>query len=217
MKTYNSTVLATMLALAASMPEKTEARSYGSLLAPPRAYQYSRPRDPFDLVSQFFQTPFYNLNSMMKQQHAAADRLAHSTSPRYAVSEEDGVVQLEVEVPGVHANDIDVELEDNSVLRIKGSRKHSAGSSTESSFDLSFQLAEGVDPDRLTVKLSNGILSVQVPKKEKTVKKLPVIATDDDAAEELLKINSVQDSSGPEGQQEEVVDGITISEEAAED
>ena len=210
MKTFNNaSVLAALLALAASAPEATEARSYGSLLAP-RAYQYSRSRDPFDLVSEFFHTPFYNLNSMMKQQQLAADRLARSTSPRYAVSEENGVVQLEVELPGVHAGDLDVELEDNNVIHIRGSRKQGAGS-VDSSFDLSFQLADGVHSERLTANLSAGILRVSVPRKEKVVKKLTV--TTDEAEEELLQIKAAQDGGVEGNQKEEVVDGITISEE----
>ena len=84
-------------------------------------------------------------------------------------------MQLEVELPGVKAEDLSVELEDNRYLRIQGSRR--SGLSPESSFDLSFSLADDVDSDRLTVKLSAGILNVQVPKKEKAVKKL-AIATD---------------------------------------
>lgn len=212
MKTVNTTALAALLALAATVPEETEARSYGSLLAP-RSYRYNRPRDPFDLVSEFFHTPFYNnVNSLMKQQQAAVDRLSHSASPRYAVSDEDGVMQLEVELPGVLAKDLDVELEDDRFLRIKGSRKQRDGSA-ESTFDLSFELAEGVDPDRLTVKLSAGILQVQVPKKEKVVKKLEI--TTDEAADELLQIKTGQEAH-TEGSQEKV-EGIVITEDAAEE
>jgi len=206
MKLTNSPATVAILAMAATMmPEAAEARSYGSLLAP-RSYQYNRPRDPFDLVGEFFHTPFYNVNSLLKQQQAATDRLAHSTSPRYAVSEEKGVVQLEVELPGVFAKDLDVELEDDSMLRIKGSR-HLNGS--ESTFDLSFQLADGVDPDGLTVKLSAGILRVQVPKKEKTVKKLQIVT--DEPEDEILHIKSSKDETG--GEKDDKVDEITITEE----
>jgi len=211
MKAINTTAVAALLALAATLPETTEARSYGSLLAP-RSYRYNRPRDPFDLVSEFFQTPFYNnVNSLLKQQQGAVDRLAHSASPRYVVSEEDGVMQLEVELPGVLAKDLDVELEDDRVLRIKGSRKQ-RGCSAESAFDLSFELADDVDPDRLTVKLSAGILRVQVPKKEKAVKKLEI--TTDEAEDEVLQIKTGQEAH-VDGKQEEG-DGIVITEDAAE-
>ena len=215
MKNMNSTAFGAMLALAATL---ADARSYGSLLAP-RAYQYSRPRDPFDLVSEFFQTPFYsNMNSLFKQQQqqqqqAVVDRMAHFTSPRYAVSETDGVVQLEVELPGVHAKDLSVELEDGHHLRIQGSRRMD-GLSSESSFDLSFALADGVDPDQLTVKLSAGILRVQVPKKEKDVKKIE-ITTDDTENDEMLQIKASQHGGKAAGFDEEV-DGITITEDAAE-
>ena len=188
MKSVNSAAFAAMLALASSWSEMAEARSYGSLLVP-RAYQYNRQRDPFDLVSEFFHTPIYNMNSLFKQQQDVVDRIAHSASPRYAVSETDGVMQLEVELPGVKAEDLSVELEDNRYLRIQGSRRSDL--SPESSFDLSFSLADDVDSDRLTVKLSAGILNVQVPKKEKAVKKL-AIATDDTDEGNVLQINPNQ-------------------------
>ena len=208
MKSINSTSFAAMLALAASWSEMAEARSYGSLLAP-RAYQYNRQRDPFDLVSEFFHTPFYNVNSLFKQQQAVLDKLTNSASPRYAVLETDGVMQLELELPGVQANDLSVELEDNRHLRIQGSRR--SGLSPESSFDLSFALADDVDSDRLTVKLSAGILRVSVPKKEKTVKKL-TIATDDNEGENVLQIKPNQHGAKVADFEEETEE-ITITED----
>lgn len=198
-------LLAALLALFSSV---AEAGNHGGLLTP-RSYHYSRPRDPFDLVSEIFRAPIY-FNSLMKQQQEEAHRRVRST-PRYAVSEENNVIQLEIEVPGISAKDIVVELEDDKLLRIKGTRKYKVGESVEESeFDVSFQLSDGVNPDKLTVKLSAGILRVQVPKQEKITKKI-LIATD--AEDDILEVKAVQSGSVEEPVQTlEGADGITIIE-----
>jgi HSP20 family molecular chaperone IbpA len=53
-----------------------------------------------------------------------------------------------MEIPGFSGNDISVELEDNKLVRVKGShalKQH--GSSAEYSFDQVFQTHEDVDPE----------------------------------------------------------------------
>jgi HSP20 family molecular chaperone IbpA len=51
----------------------------------------------------------------------------------------------------------------------------------EYQFDQVFQLDEDVDPERLKVSLSSGILRITAPKKRKSSKKLPVDSVDGDA------------------------------------
>lgn len=204
-------IAALITALLALFFSSTEARSCGSLLSP-RSYQYSRNRDSFDVVSEMLRVPVY-FNSLMKQQQEQSALLARST-PRYVVSEDNSSVQLEVEVPGVSAKDLEVELEDDNILRIKGNRKHkvAVGSFTEAEFDLSFQLNDGVEPSQMKVSLSAGILRVQVPKKIKVTKRLD-IATD--VEDEQLKVKAIQTSAdGRDAAQTgiEEVDGITIIE-----
>lgn len=196
-----------------------DGRTYGSLLAP-RRYQYSRSarRDPFDLASEIFSMPVY-LNSMMRQQEAEVARLAESVSPRYSVTEnsETGVIELAMELPGVSADDLAVELVDNKVLRISGSRKHIRhGSTVTTDFDQTFQLDKDVDAERLEVKLSAGILTVTAPKREKIIKRLPVHTEDNPAV--LFEPKKIDTEETKEGVVEaevvvEDVDGLSISEE----
>jgi HSP20 family molecular chaperone IbpA len=182
-----------------------DARGYGSLLAP-RNYHYNRLNNPFDLVSEFFSTPFYS-NSLMLQQAAAESRLARS-APRYWIAEENGVIELSMEVPGVLAKDLEVELEGDELIRIKGTRKRSTGGSVESfDFDQSFRLAEDIDVEQLTVNLSAGILRIRVPKKEKTVKKLPVVS---DVNDEVVEVKPISDIN----ENHETIDGLDITEDA---
>ena len=151
-----------------------EARSYTSLLAP-RNYQFSRSlRDPFDMIGSVM--PLY-FNSLMHQFDGDLGSMARATTPRYVVNEdtESGVIELLMEIPGVEPNDLTVELENNRLLRVKGSRKYKHHPSVYASeFDQVFQLDDRVDPNELKVTLSHGILRVQAPKKENTVKRLSI-------------------------------------------
>jgi HSP20 family molecular chaperone IbpA len=210
----------TLIPLLAAM--STEGHTYGGNLAP-RAYRLSRPQDPFDLVSDIFSMPVY-VNSLMRQQQKQLSRHSpshsHSMTPSYAVSEdvETGIIELSMEIPGVLPNDISVELEDNKLLRIKGSRSlKQHGSFAEYQFDQVFQLDEDVDPERLTVSLSSGILRITAPKKEKVIKKLHVDTVDGDAI--ILEAKAVTDEVEEATEnvtnevQEITIDGMTISEE----
>jgi len=194
----------------------TEARTYGSILAP-RRYQFSRPRDTFDLVSDIFSMPMYfndfssYANSLLRQHNTEMARLTRTSTPRYDVTEdpETGVVELTMEVPGVTPKDLTIELENNSLLRIKGSRKFKHnGSVVESEFDQTFKMDEGADIEQLEVTLSAGILRIKAPKKEKIVRRLEV-STDD---EEMLLEAKAAPEEDPKQNVEEV-DGITITDE----
>lgn len=196
--------------------------TYEGTLAP-RAYRFNRLQDPFDLVSDIFSMPVY-ANSLMRQQQKQLSRHSpspsHSMTPAYAVSEdlETGMIELTMEIPGVAAKDVSVELEDNKLLRVKGSRilkQH--GSSAEYQFDQMFQLDEDVDPERLKVSLSSGILRISAPKKEKVVKKLPVDTVDEDAItlEAKAFTDEVKEETG-DGMNEVreiIIDGMTMTEE----
>lgn len=167
--------------------------------------------------------PVYMNNLMRQHQHDVGHhRLMEesaSLAPPYLVTEdpETGIVELSIELPGVHANDLSVTLEDDRLLRIRGSRKHR---NYESEFDQSFQLTDGLDPDQLHVTLSAGILRVQARKKEKLIKQIPVLTAG--GAEEEVLLTSVRDGAKTEEkpvidvESEEVaveVDGLTIKEE----
>jgi HSP20 family molecular chaperone IbpA len=217
MKFLNTKILsiaAIITAILALLGSAVNARHYTSVIAP-RSYQFHRSfRDPFDLVSEMIQAPIY-FNSRMRQQQQEAAQLARST-PRYTVSEENGVVQLEMEVPGVTANDIEIALEDNQLLRVKGKRKRSArtGSLEESEFDLAFRLNDGVDPSQLKAVLSAGILQVRVPHKEKEIQRIAISTVDADEVDVVnVNVNHVNEN-GTDGATSDTVEvnEITISE-----
>jgi HSP20 family protein len=97
------------------------------------------------------------------------------------VENEDGYT-LTAEVPGIKEKDIDLEIKDG-LITLKGHTEESQEKEenhyrmrefSRRSFERSFRIGEGVDPDKISAKLENGVLTVVLPKKEeakpKTVK-----------------------------------------------
>jgi len=89
---------------------------------------------------------------------------------------------LTAEVPGMKEKDIDLEVKDG-LMTLKGHVEESQEKEenhyrmrefSRRSFERSFRIGEGVDSDKISAKLENGVLTVALPKKEeakpKTVK-----------------------------------------------
>lgn len=188
-----------------------EARGHGSLLAP-RQYQYSRPSSAIDLVSDIFSVPLFQshvpsqMSNFMRQLDTSGLTSGRNNSPYYEVyhNPETNSVELTMEIPGVAAKDLSVELENQSLLRVKGTRHgRTNGQSYKSEFDQVFKLDNDVDPDQLKVTLSSGVLRVIAPKKINEVKRLSI-----DVKE--VEETSLNDDEDPHSDTE-VVDGIEIS------
>lgn len=208
---------ALILALIAGM---ADARSYGSLLSPSRRYHYSRSSpDSLSLLGDIFTTPVFNVNSLMRQQQRVMEHISQSSTPKYSITEdaETGMVELMMEIPGVSANDLDVTIIDGKVLRVSGSRKHIRhGSVYESQFEQSFEI-DNIDANKLIVNLANGILTARAPKREKSIKRIPIITEDESGVPEIQPQKFEQDSTVETmNTKEETVselDGLTITEE----
>ncbi len=70
------------------------------------------------------------------------------------------------ELPGVDKGDIKIELE-NAVLSISGERKNKVNQEeSRFLFSRSITVGDGVDADKVTATLENGILTVVLPKAE---------------------------------------------------
>ena len=110
------------------------------------------------------------------------DNLLHS-SPRYEVTENSKQFRLAVDVPGVKADDIKVNLEhDGRVLHMKGHRKvEKENSYEEYKFEKRFTLGRDLDTTKLTANLSDGVLVLTAPKKKEEPKSTTVPITLGDA------------------------------------
>ena len=177
--------------------------------------------DPLTLALDFLHTPFYgDFDHLFQATQDTMDRLARASisSPRYMVSEnkEEGLIELSMELPGVSANDLNVEIEDNRILRIQGSRTIAQGMTSE--FDRSFQLDKEINPSSIHVTLSSGILKVTGAKKEREIKQLPIECPGE--AKQTLSLNDSKsenedksENSAESTKVEETVDGMTITTE----
>ncbi|MFW6363941.1 MAG: Hsp20/alpha crystallin family protein, partial [Spirochaeta sp.] len=78
--------------------------------------------------------------------------------------------EVHADLPGVRSQDVDVTLTSN-VLTIKGTRhtethEKEAGVTREESgaFERSLTLPDGIDGDKVSAKMENGVLHLRVPK-----------------------------------------------------
>lgn len=129
--------------------------------------------NPANSVEHFLNTDFdrFFQESWPDFRHGENPR---SLYPRVNIVENEAEFNLMAEVPGWKENDIDLEIKDG-VLHLGGQVKEEVDTPVASyrirefraeSFARSFRLGEQVDPERVSAKLENGILSVTLGKKE---------------------------------------------------
>jgi len=99
--------------------------------------------------------------------------VAPTFEPHVDVRANDGELVLTLDVPGVKQSELEIKLE-NGVLTISGERKYSGNSDEKAwlgrrygAFSSSFALPDYVDADHATAQLSDGVLTVRVPKHER--------------------------------------------------
>ncbi len=97
-----------------------------------------------------------------------------SWAPAVDIFEQDGDIVLKAELPGVDAKDVDVRVE-NNVLTLRGERKLDNEVKKESyhrveraygSFSRSFTLPTVVDTEKIKAEYRDGVLRVNLPKRE---------------------------------------------------
>src|ERR1041384_3463901 len=112
-----------------------------------------------------------------------------SFAPPVDIYEDEHNITLKIEVPGIEQKDIDVRLENNT-LTVRGERKFEKEEKEENfhriersygSFSRSFTLPAAVDTENVNASYENGILRIQLAKRE-------------EAKPKQIKVNA---SSGP--------------------
>ena len=108
----------------------------------------------------------YNYKMMRRQM--AAQNEAYTL--RVDVREEDDNFVLTTAVPGLSADDLNIQILEN-VVRIEGKYQTSDGEHLlrelpEGKFIRTLRLPSEVDPDQVEAKIKNGILSLSLPKVE---------------------------------------------------
>ncbi len=104
---------------------------------------------------------------------------AWDTKPAVDVVEKDKAYEVTAELPGMDEKNIEVQFSDG-VLTIKGEKKEETEEKKKDyyvserrygSFRRSFQVPDGVDPEKIDASFKNGVLTVTLPKSPETQKK----------------------------------------------
>jgi HSP20 family protein len=103
-------------------------------------------------------------------------------SPGFEIRELDkNKYQIQMDLPGIKPSDMNIEfVDDANVLRVYGSRKLASKDDktvSEAHFEKFFTVGENVNLDQITANLSDGVLTLVVPKnevKETRVVKIPI-------------------------------------------
>lgn len=126
------------------------------------------PEQALDPFSNFDSDRFFNT----KQNRWQVD--AEAVSPKVNVTEDENFFHLEAETPGMKDKDISIEVH-NGVLTIKSHKENDSETEKESyhirefssqSFERSFKLSDRVDTEKVSAKIDNGVLKVDLPKHE---------------------------------------------------
>ena len=124
---------------------------------------------PEDTSNRFFSTDrFFNAQPLQWQTET------EGVFPKVNVTETDNSFYLEAETPGMQDNDINIKVH-NGVLTIKGHKLNKSDKEKENyhirefsseSFERSFRLSDRVNTEKVSAKIENGILNVDLPKHE---------------------------------------------------
>ncbi len=119
------------------------------------------------------------VNALLQSMENAEEEVAlHDFVPAVNTRESADAYTIELDVPGVSKEDIEITTEDN-VLTISGERKQSQEVKDEDyykvesvygTFSRSFTLPEKVDVDNIHAESKNGVLEVVIPKLEDKAK-----------------------------------------------
>jgi HSP20 family molecular chaperone IbpA len=128
-----------------------------------------RSRDIFDQFNDIFSTIPIRFNSLLQDEYQRQLAKFHQTSFRhYEVREDDTKMQLLIDVPGIPASNIKVQLEEHGkIVKISGSREYNNQNKETSSatFEQSFVVdPKAVDVTTLSASLADGVLTISVPK-----------------------------------------------------
>lgn len=127
--------------------------------------------------------PWSLLNQLQREMDTLMRRDADTTSPvsdwtpAVDIRETETGYTIHADVPGVKAEDIDINME-NNVLTISGQRETETTETREGykrvervrgKFHRRFSLPDSVDSERITAKTTNGVLEVNIPKQPKVL------------------------------------------------
>ncbi|SRR5579883_1281203 len=144
-------------------------------------------RDPIDELTHW--EPFRGIENLQREMNRLFDRFLPSGNseihmlsfvPSAEMEETDDTIQIKLEVPGMDAQDLDVQVTEESIV-IKGERK--SESKTEAKgmvrsefhygqFERRIPLPAHIQTDKVQADCKNGILQLTLPKVESAQRKV---------------------------------------------
>ncbi len=119
----------------------------------------------------------------MKDTKKAIENKRRNIRPPYRVWEDDGKVVLELEMPGVTKDNLEIKIENNE-LEIIGKRpvsetkgEYLVKERRDGDFYRVFTLDNTIDQEKIEAELSNGVLTVQLGLKESEKPRLIKVKT----------------------------------------
>lgn len=112
-------------------------------------------------------------------------------APAVDIYEDDGMITVQAQLPGVKAEDVHIDVE-NNVLTISGERKleredkregYHRIESSYGSFTRSFVLPESADAEKVEAGLSDGVLTVRITKRPEAAPKRIEVKTSEKKVE----------------------------------
>lgn len=139
--------------------------------------RYRTQTDPF--------ADLFRLQNALWSSVARPEPRVEGYAPPVDLWEDQDAYWVEAELPGVKAEDVDIDLEEN-VLTLKGERRLERSTEEEGyrhtervygKFTRAFRLPESVDADQVEADLADGVLKIRLPKKpEAKARKIEVKA-----------------------------------------
>jgi len=136
--------------------------------------------EPWGLFNQLHSDLDRMLDSRLRRAGDDGDQLATSDwVPAVDIREEDQRYVIHADVPGVKAEDIQVDMEDG-VLSIRGERQTESSDEREGykrvervrgSFYRRFSLPDTADADAISARCNDGVLEVVIPKQARILPK----------------------------------------------
>lgn len=122
---------------------------------------------------------FFSLVDDLFKDWSVAPTFSQKLSPLMNIAETDNSYRIEAELPGVDKKDVSIEIHDN-VLTVKGEKKgfneekkeqYHRVERSHGSFVRSVGLPSDIDAEKISAKLEDGVLHIEVAKQEAKVKK----------------------------------------------
>ncbi len=111
--------------------------------------------------AQILPTAFYGLQNFIDSLNADSNKAESSFTPNAEYYEVENGFVLEVELPGVKKEDLDVQVE-KDIITVKATR---ARKDEKITYERSFRLADDIDTDNIKAALENGILKFELAKR----------------------------------------------------